>query len=82
MKGSSLMRPLSKQHRERAEDAFAPLCVTQTEFWRALGELESCLGIELDSTVDFRDTNIDLLLQNVRTAPNDRRKDIRPTVAR
>lgn len=56
------MTRLSAKRRERAEDALAIVRIAQAEFWKSLGELESCLGIELDSALDFRDTELKLLL--------------------
>jgi len=56
------LRSLSAKHRELAEDALEATRLAQDGFWKSLGELESRLGIELDSTVDFRDTNLDVLL--------------------
>lgn len=56
------LKRLSMRNRERAKDALAVTRVSQAEFWKSLGELESCLGIELDSTVDFRDANLETLL--------------------
>lgn len=58
------LKLLATRNRERAEDALAATRVAQAEFWRSLGELESCLGIELDSTVDFRDAGLETLLAN------------------
>ena len=34
----------------------------QAEFWKSLGKLEHLLGRELASTIDYRDVNLDLLL--------------------
>lgn len=53
---------LSKERREEAEDALAATRVAQAEFWRSLGKLESCLNVELESTWDFRDTELEFLL--------------------
>lgn len=50
------------KRREEAESALAATLVAQDEFWRCLQNLEFCLRIELDSTVDFRDVQIDSLL--------------------
>jgi hypothetical protein len=57
------MTHVSEKHREEAEDALAATRVAQAEFWRSLRELESCLGVELDSTIDFRDANLEILLR-------------------
>ena len=62
-KGAMTLRSLSTRRREQAEDALAAARVAQTEFWISLGDLESCLGVELDSTVDLRDTELDFLLR-------------------
>lgn len=52
----------SAERLEGAEVALAATRVAQAEFWRALGDLESCLETELNSTVDFRDASIEALL--------------------
>jgi len=53
----------SKKRRELAEDALDTTRVAQDEFWRSLKELETYLGIELDSTIDFKDTDLETLLK-------------------
>jgi hypothetical protein len=53
---------LSAKHREHVEDALAATRIAQAEYWRSLGELEACLGVELDSTMDFRDAELETLL--------------------
>ena len=56
------MTRLSAKRRERAEDTLATVRIAQADFWKSLSDLESCLGIELESTVDFRDTELKTLL--------------------
>ncbi len=57
------MTKISPTKREQAEDALAATRVAQAEFWKALRDLESCLKTELDSTIDFRDADLDTLLE-------------------
>lgn len=56
------MTRLSAKSRERAEDALATVRIAQADFWKSLSQLESCLGVEVDSTIDFRDTELAILL--------------------
>jgi hypothetical protein len=62
--GATKLNLLPTERREQAEDALAATRVAQAEFWRSLSELESCLGIELDSTIDFRDADLETLRAN------------------
>lgn len=57
------MANISAKRRERAEDVLAATRVAQCDFWKILSDLESCLGMELDSTIDFRDATVDTLLE-------------------
>jgi len=59
------MKKLSMKRREEAEDLLEASRVAQTEFWRSLSDLESCLGIEIESTIDLRDVKIEDLLNPV-----------------
>lgn len=56
------MKRLSAKRLERAEDALATVRIAQADFWKSLSELETCLGTELESTIDFRDTELKILL--------------------
>lgn len=59
------MKKLSMKRRE-AEGLLDVARVAQAQFWRSLSDLESCLGIEIESMIDLRDTNIEDLFDTVR----------------
>ena len=59
------MKKLPIKRREEAECLLEAARVAQAEFWRSFSDLESCLGIEIESTIDLRDTNIEDLLDPV-----------------
>jgi hypothetical protein len=54
------------KRRDEAENLLEAARVTQTEFWNSLRDLESCLRIEVNSTIDLRDANIETLLDPIR----------------
>lgn len=56
------MKKISRKNREDAEDLLDLARVAQAEFWRSLSPLETHLGIEIDSTIDLRDADIEALL--------------------
>lgn len=60
------MKKLSMKRREEAECLLEATRVAQAEFWSSLSDLESCLGIEIESTIDLRAANIEDLLDPVR----------------
>jgi hypothetical protein len=54
--------PTSIRRRSAAVEALESTRAAQTVFWKALGRLEKALGRELTSTIDFRETDIETLL--------------------
>ena len=52
---------LSIRRRASVLAALEATRAAQAEFWRSLSKLEKELRIELPSTVDFRDLDIDIL---------------------
>lgn len=60
------MKKISAKRREKAEDLLDLARVAQAEFWRSLSPLEASLGVEIESTIDLRDANIDTLLNPIQ----------------
>jgi hypothetical protein len=60
------MKKLSIKRCEEAKGLLEASRVAQAEFWRALSDLESCLGIEIVSTIDLQDASIEDLLDPAR----------------
>ena len=59
------MKKLSTKRREEAECLLEATRVAQAEFWNSLSDLESYLGIEIESTIDLRGANIEDLIDPV-----------------
>jgi len=59
------VKKLSMKRRDEAEYLLEAARIAQTEFWNSLRDLESCLRIEVNSTTDLRDANIETLLDPI-----------------
>jgi hypothetical protein len=63
------MKTLSVRRRAEAFDALEATRAAQTEFWKCLRKLERTLRTELMSTLDYREVDLDALLdRNRRTS--------------
>ena len=61
------MKTLSSRHLAEAAFRLEIARLAQAEFWKALRDLENCLGLQVESTIDLRDARAqDLLDPNVR----------------
>ena len=60
------MKRLSSRRLADAEVHLDAARVAQSEFWKALSDLETCLGIEIESSIDLRDASLEDLLEPTR----------------
>ena len=60
------LKKISAKRREEAEELLDLARVAQAEFWRLLSPLEANLGVEIESTIDLRDANIETLLNPIQ----------------
>jgi hypothetical protein len=60
------MTRLSPKRLQEAEDLLELSRVAQTEYWQSLTSLEACLHIEIDSTIDLSNADLEILLRPVQ----------------
>jgi hypothetical protein len=56
------MKRLSSRHIAEAESHLETARQAQAYFWSALSDLETCLRVEIESTIDLRDARLEDLL--------------------